>query len=187
MGKITPSMSIQEIGSYICSQLEGKGIHVALSGGACMELYSSKFSSYDIDLIERYSTQHKKIALTMKELGFNQHEKSKYFKHEDNPYMIEFPTGPLTVGDEFVKEVATIETEFGYLRLLSPTDCIKDRLCAYVYHFDEVCLDQAVDVAINNEIDYDNLEKWVSNEAGTQMDKGYQNFIEEIKNIQTKS
>ncbi len=181
MDKVTPDMSITELGSYICSQLEKNNIHVVLSGGACMEIYSSKFASYDIDLIERYSSQHKAILETMEFLGFKQEKKGKYFKHENNPYMIEFPTGPVTVGDEFVKDISTIETEFGYLRLLSATDCIKDRLCAFVYHFDEECLYQAVDVAQNNSIDYDNLDKWVSSEAGTSMAKGYEQFIKEFR------
>lgn len=173
MNSITPDMGIVEIGSYICTQLEKEDIHVVLSGGACMEIYSAKFSSYDIDLIERYSTQHKKIQVTMESLGFIQYKKGKYFKHQNNKYMVEFPTGPVAVGDEIIKEVATIETEFGYLRLLSATDCIKDRLCAFVYHFDEECLHQAVDVAIHNDIDYEELSRWVANEAGTSMKKGY--------------
>ena len=184
MDKVRPEMSITELGSYICSELEKNNIHVVLSGGACMEIYSSKFASYDIDLIERYSSQHKAILETMKLLGFKQEKKGKYFKHDNNPYMVEFPTGPVTVGDEFVKDIATIETEFGYLRLLSATDCIKDRLCAFVYHFDEECLYQAVDVAQHNSIDYDNLEEWVSNEAGTSMAKGYKRFKVELKDTQ---
>lgn len=171
-------MGILELGSLVCSELEKHDVHVVLSGGACMELYSKKFSSYDIDLIERYSSQHKKITQVMIALGFVL--KDKYFKHENNPYMIEFPTGPVTVGDEFVKEVAVIETDFGCLKLLSPTDCVKDRLCAWIYHYDDECLDQAVDVAKNNAIDYENLRTWAESEAGNSMKNGYQKFIYEL-------
>ncbi|WP_373004172.1 hypothetical protein [Sulfurimonas sp.] len=184
MEKITSEMGIVELGSYICTELEKEGVDVALSGEACMEIYSKKFASYDIDLIERYSTQHKTIMKVMEKLGFEQ-DRGKYFKHKNNQYMVEFPTGPVTVGDEFVKEFATIETEFGLLRLLSVTDCIKDRLSAFVYHFDEECLYQAVDVALNNKIDYENLDKWVTNEAGNSMQKGYDRFTKEIE-LQSK-
>lgn len=92
MDKVTPDMGIAELGSYICSELEKNDIHVVLSGGACMEIYSSKFASYDIDLIERYSSQHKEILKTMELLGFKQEKKGKYFKHKNNPYITPFYT-----------------------------------------------------------------------------------------------
>lgn len=67
----------------------------------------------------------------MHSLGFS--EKDRYFVHPDTPLFVEFPSGPLGVGDAPVEEIAELDTEAGVLRLLTPTDCIKDRLAAY-YH-----------------------------------------------------
>ena len=63
-------------------------------------------------------------------LGFE--EKGKYFVHKETKYFIEFPSGPLGVGDSAVKDIANIETKYGVLKLLTPTDCVKYRLAAYV-------------------------------------------------------
>jgi len=41
----------------------------------------------------------------------------------------------------------------GRLRLLSPTDCIEDRLASYYYWNDKQCLEQTLLVAENKEID----------------------------------
>ena len=52
---------------------------------------------------------------------------------------IEFPTGPVSLGNDLTKEFAELKTHVGTLTLLTPTDCIKDRLCALVYHDGEEC------------------------------------------------
>lgn len=42
----------------------------------------------------------------MTNLGFKEHD--RYFVHEDTKYFIEFPSGPLGVGDAPVEEIAEI-------------------------------------------------------------------------------
>ena len=64
----------------------------------------------------------------MLKLGFKEH--NRYFVHEDTALFIEFPRGPLGVGDAPVYEIASKEKDTGILKLLTPTDCIKDRLAA---------------------------------------------------------
>ncbi len=51
------------------------------------------------------------------------------------------------------------------LKLLSPTDCIKDRLAAF-YHWNDIqSLDQAILVAKGNKIDLKEIERWSINEG----------------------
>ena len=64
----------------------------------------------------------------MLKLGFKEH--NRYFVHEDTQLFIEFPRGPLGVGDAPVNKIASKEKDTGILKLLTPTDCIKDRLAA---------------------------------------------------------
>jgi hypothetical protein len=73
---------------------------------------------------------------------------------------VEFPPGPLTVGDESVKQVDEIKMSTGVLRVISPTDCVKDRLSAYYHWSDRQGLIQAIMVASRNEIDIDEIERW---------------------------
>ncbi len=87
--------------------------------------------SYDLDFIERVSTSRKELRKALAELGF--YEEHRYFKHHDTEFFIEFQAGPLSVGSEPVKDIEELSFETGILFLLSPTDCVKDRLAAYYF------------------------------------------------------
>lgn len=90
---------------------------------------------------------------------------------------VEFPSGPLGVGDAPVEEIAEIDTEAGVLRLLTPTDCIKDRLAAYYHWNDEQSLHQAVWVAQRNDFDLENVRQWSKSEGAL---KKFHDFEEMI-------
>ncbi len=157
-------MSSLELAAYVCSSLKEVGIITTLSGGFCTEIYScGEYTSMDIDLINQYNESHKLIVKTMKQLGFKQD--GRYFYHDDVEYAIEFPSGPPAVGDELITDVAEIQTDAGVLRLLTPTDAIKDRLAAF-YHWDsERTLEQALWIAEKNSFDMDNIEQWSEKEG----------------------
>ncbi len=55
--------------------------------------------------------------------------------------------------------------ETGQLRILSPTDCIKDRLAAFFHWDDMQCLEQAVSVASCNKIDLNEIHRWAVKEG----------------------
>lgn len=154
-------MSMEELAAYICTALEKEGIDTVLSGGCCVELYShGRYTSDDIDLIDRFNGGHRKIKDVMEKLGFKEYRMKRYFVHEETPLFLEFPRGPLGVGDAPVSEIAIRQNETGTLKLLTPTDCIKDRLAAY-YHWDDMqSLQQAIWVAIENKFDIKDIEFW---------------------------
>lgn len=171
------NMSMIELASYICDNLAKNNIDVVLSGGSCVEIYSrGDYTSYDLDLINRYNETFFKIKSAMESLGFK--EEGKYFTHEDTSYFIEFPSGPLGVGDAVVNKIETINTKYGTLKLLTPTDCIKDRLAAYYHWDDPQSLTQAIWVAQQNEINLDDLKEWSKKEDS--LDK-FEDFIKAIK------
>ena len=175
--KTIKEMDIKELGSFICSALKASNIHVVLSGGSCVEIYSrGEYTSWDLDLINQYNEQFKKIHTIMDGLGFKEHD--RYFVHDETKYFIEFPSGPLGVGDAPVEEIAEIETEAGVLRLLTPTDCVKDRLAAYYHWDDEQCLQQAIWVAQQNDVDIEAIKKWSLQEKSEQK---YLNFYNKVK------
>jgi len=161
--KSISQMSMEELAAYVCSKLEEKGIETVLSGGSCVQIYSQgKYTSDDIDLIDRFNGGHTLIKHVMLEMGFKEH--NRYFVHDETDWFIEFPRGPLGVGDAPVNDIATLEEETGILRLLTPTDCIKDRLAAY-YHWDDLqSLEQAVWVAEQNKFDITSIEIWSEQE-----------------------
>ncbi len=157
-------MSQAELAAYIQDHLRKKGINVVLSGGATVAIYTSnKYVSNDIDLVNVQFADRKKIKNAMEEIGFR--EAGRSFEYPGTRLFVEFPPGPLSVGDEPIKQVDEIEYETGILRVISPTECIKDRLSWY-YHFgDRQCLSQAVLVAENNKIDLAEIKRWSTSEG----------------------
>ena len=168
-------MSNVEIASYICQQLLDSGITTTLSGGFCVEIYSfGEYTSMDIDLIDQSLFRHNEIKKKMYELGFI--SEGKHFRHPDMEYTVEFPASPLAIGQELVKEISEIETDYGVLRIITPTDSVKDRLAAYYFWNDERSLEQAILVALRNEVDLQNVMNWSKQEG--ESDK-YEIFLKE--------
>ena len=144
--KTVNKMTQAELAAYVQSHLQTKGISVILSGGAAVAIYTeNKYVSADIDLVNVNFVNRKKIVEAMKEIDFS--EKNRYFIHPDTKHIVEFPPGPLSVGEEPVKRIIEIKFSTGLLRVISETDCVKDRLAAYYFWNDQQSLAQAILVA----------------------------------------
>lgn len=158
-------MTQPEIGAYIHTHLRSRGIDVVLSGGAAVAIYSAgMYVSQDIDLVRGYTASLRAIATAMDEIGFKE-AYGRYFKHPHAEHLVEFPPGPLTVGEEPVRQVDELAFSTGTLRLISPTDCVKDRLAAF-YHFgDRQGLIQASMVASRNRVDIEEIRRWSKGEG----------------------
>ena len=162
--KSIKEMTQLEIGAFVCSYLKENSIEVVLSGGATVSLYSNnKYVSKDLDLVDVYSVNRRKLASAMHEIGFV--EKNRYFKHPDSIYIVEFPPGPLSVGDEIVTETYEVKFSTGFLKVISATDCVKDRLAAYFHWGDRQSLMQAILVSKENHVDLEEIESWSSKEG----------------------
>jgi hypothetical protein len=124
---------------------------VVLSGGATVAIYSSnKYVSKDIDLVNINFANMKNIKSAMEEIGFR--EAGRSFEYPGTRLFVEFPPGPLAVGEELITQVDEIRYETGILKVISPTECIKDRLTWYYYYGDLQCLSQAILVAQGNNV-----------------------------------
>jgi hypothetical protein len=157
--KPVAEMSLGELAAFVCTQLKKHGIDSVLSGGACVTIYTdNRYESFDLDFVEYVPTKRKFIEEALREVGFV--EKDRYFKHPETAYIIEFPAGPLAVGSEPVKEIEEMVFSTGLLSLLSPTDCVKDRLAAYYHWNDPQSLEQALLVAEGNKIDLKEIRRW---------------------------
>lgn len=92
------------------------------------------------------------------------------FSHPRTPLFVEFPAGPLAIGDELIRatEVGERRTAAGTIRLLTPTQCVMDRLAAYFHWNDLQSLDQAVMVASSQEISLAKLDAWAKREGASE-------------------
>jgi len=156
--------TLKELAFIISDYLGKNGVEVVLSGGACVSLYTqNKYMSYDLDFVLISSEAHKKTRDLLITIGFI--ENGRYFRHPDTEYFLDFLPSPLSVGEEPVKEINKIKRGKRILSLLSPTDCIKDRLAAYFYWDDRQSLEQAILVLKDQPADLAEVERWSKKEG----------------------
>jgi hypothetical protein len=169
-------MTQLELAAYVQTHLINEGITVVLSGGACVSLYSDdRYVSKDVDLVNVNLARRPLLRSVMAKIGFQQD--GRHFAHPDSPHIIEFPDGPLSVGEEPVKEIQELHLATGILRVRSPSDCVKDRLCAYYFWSDLQALEQAVLVAQINPVDLLEIGRWSRREEKEQEFEVFQSKV----------
>ena len=177
------NISISDLALYICDHLARHGVDTVLSGGACVSIYTNnEFLSYDLDFVLLNSFQKKRIKKILAKIDF--WPEGRHFRHRDTPFIVEFLFPPLSVGKEPVKNIRTFKKNDRFLKLLSPTDCVKDRLAAYYHWNDKPSLEQAVMVSLAQSADLKEIERWSANEG---MADKYPTFLEELKRIKHKN
>jgi hypothetical protein len=156
---IRRNLPLPDLAAVICSACLERGIHVVLTGGACVSIYTkNKYASYDLDYVLESPVGRGKVRAAMAALGFS--EEGRHFRHPRTPYIVEFLSPPLSVGEEPVREIREILRDGLPLRLLSPTDCVKDRLAAFYHWNDRPSLDQAVLVCRDADVDLREVRRW---------------------------
>ena len=186
MKKIS-TMTRAELGAFVQTHLRTKSIDTVLSGGSCVSVYSGgQYVSMDLDMIHISLLAPKRKALrdAMGELGFI--EEGRYFRHADSDLCVEFPAGPPAVGEEPVKKIAEIKTEMGVLKILSPTDCVKDRLAAFYHDNDHQCLAQARLVAEQNPIELSEVERWSKVEGKLKQFREFRDSLAKVSGASSK-
>jgi len=171
-------MAVEDLAALVCATLERHGIHTVLSGGSVVSIYSNnEYQSYDLDFIP--TGLARRMDLAMHELGFRQ--EGRHWTHANTHYLVEFPPGPVQVGDAVVTEFAERRTRFGVLRLLAPTECVMDRLVAF-YHWNDVqCLNQAVSVASRHRVDLRRIKEWSQHEGASAKFAQFVDLLERFK------
>ncbi|MEO5716914.1 MAG: hypothetical protein ABIT37_25765 [Luteolibacter sp.] len=161
--------SEEELWRYVAWHLEGAGIHSILVGGAVVAIYTEGlYRSGDLDMVPD-DFQKSKIPGVMESIGFMPGKSRHYRNPECNHLFIEFPPGPVELGDEYRIVPDEILVEGRTIRLLSPTDCVKDRLAAYIHWKRRACYDQALLVCRRQKerVDLKNVGKWCEREGGS--------------------
>ncbi|HLD73602.1 MAG TPA: hypothetical protein VJB34_01735 [Bdellovibrionota bacterium] len=157
MAKITLRTSIEELAGIVAHALEKFNINAVLSGGACVSIYTeNKYVSGDLDFVSHEGFS--KIDKAMETIGFKR--KGRYYTHPHTKLFVEFPPGPLSIGDLLIREGTTKKVKTGIVKLLTPTQCVMDRLAAFYFWNDKQGLDQALMVASKQKIDIHTIQQW---------------------------
>lgn len=173
-------LSLKDLAIFLSDYLSKHGIETVLSGGACVSIYTrNKYLSYDLDFVLLSYISRKKIVSVLGGVGFR--EDGRHFRHVDTPFIIEFLAPPPSVGEEPIGKIREIRKGSMVLKLLSPTDCVKDRLAAFYHWNDRQSLEQAILVCLDNDIDMREIEKWSLKERMKDRLKTFQNSLNERK------
>ena len=160
---ITKKTTLAELGASVCEALRQAGIDAFLSGGAVVSIYTNnRYESFDLDFVSL--ADRAKIKKVMIDLGFTQ-DKSRHFIHPKSKFFVEFPGSAVRVGESLISKYNELHFSSGTLRLLTPTDCAKDRLAAFYHWGDRQGLDQAVWVAVSQDVNLREIEKWSKSEG----------------------
>lgn len=163
MTPITQEMSVADLAALVCQRLADNGIEAVLTGGSVVTIYSdNEYQSDDLDFIS--TARQKQIAEAMATLGFTR-GKGRHFTHPDTKLFVEFPAPPLAIGNEPVTHTAEQRREGGVLKLLTPTQCVMDRLASFFHWNDPQAREQALMVAKRHPIDWSQVERWSKGEG----------------------
>lgn len=169
-------LSLKDLAIFLSDYLSKQGIETVLTGGACVSIYTdNKYLSYDLDFVLLSYVNRKTIIDVLKGIGYL--EEGRYFRHKDTPFIVEFLAPPPSVGDETVGKITKITKRKMTLKLLSPTDCVKDRLAAFYHWNDRQSLEQANLVSRDNKIDMREIKRWSYKEG---MKDKYQIFVNSL-------
>lgn len=170
-------VSIKEVASIVAEHLTSRNIDCTLVGGACVSIYSSnKYVSLDVDFVT--DTPLKQIDAALADLGFKR-KSTRHYAHPDCAYIVDFIPPPLAIGGQPVSKIDIMHTGLGTLKLLTPSDCVKDRLAAFFHWNDYQSLEQAVLVARKqkSKINISEIQAWARDEKHS--DK-YEIFLKKL-------
>ena len=160
-----------ELATLVSQALEANGIQATLSGGGAVSIYTENlYESRDLDFVT--SERRDRLAEVLALLGFSLASDKRHFAHPATDLFLEFPGAPLAFGHRVVEhdEIPKMETQWGELRIVTPTLCVMDRLAAFWHWSDRQCWDQAVKVAERHAIDFDVLHEFAKEEGANPRD-----------------
>lgn len=159
-----PSMTLIEVAFELGTAFKESNITAVLCGGSAATFYAPEaYQSRDLDFVLSMWTNEATVLEIIKGFGFSQ--VGRTFASNQTPFTLDFPKGPLSVGEDPITSWNTVKKGTQELQVIRPEDSVKDRLAAYFYWNDYPGLSQAVAVASTTIIDTKEIENWARREG----------------------
>ncbi len=173
--KLTARSTLADVAVTVGDALRRAGIRAVLTGGACANLYTKgAHLSRDADFVLVSPCTTGDLDRALSDLGFER-RRDRYV-HLRVPFVVEFPRGPLGIGEDFRIRPVWLRRQGGRTLALSATDACRDRLAAYYHWTDWQSLAVAVSIASQNRVSLAKIRSWSRSEG--QLD-GYLVFLAE--------
>jgi len=176
-GKEFEGLIISQVAAIISGCMDEEGYDPVLTGRSCAAIYAgSSIHPKTLDFVARDFTIEE-VAKTMAGVGFLD-SGHRTFSNKYCPYEVLLMPYPVRVGDDVVSDAKVMRTAKGSLKLLTPTDCVRQRLSMFYRWNDRDALDDALKVASKHEIDMELLRRWSDWEWANDH---YEEFLELLK------
>lgn len=175
--------TLGDVAVAVGDALRRAGIRAVLTGGACAHLYSGGvYQSLDADFVLTAPCNLEDLDRALAQLGFTR-SRDRYVRR-GVPFFVEFPRGPLGIGEDF--RIRPVWRRRGSARTLtlSATDACRDRLAAFFHWNDRQSLAAAVAIAARNRVAFGKVRGWSRKEGNLE---GYAIFIAELRRARKAS
>ncbi|MEO6222829.1 MAG: hypothetical protein ABIP90_06230 [Vicinamibacterales bacterium] len=143
----------------VSASLRRNGIEAVLTGGACASLHAKgDYLSHDLDYIIRNTVTRAQLDQAMLAIGFAR--TGAEYRHALVPFFVEFPKGPVAIGDDDLVEPVEIKVGSVKVLALSATDSCRDRLAAFYHWNDLQSLRVAAAIARRGPINLKTIRAW---------------------------
>ena len=161
---LTKKSPIKSVAAAVGRALAKADIDAVLTGGACATIYSrGAYLSHDLDFIIRAGGTRSTLDTAMASTGFTRaHDR---YVHDATPFFVEFPRGPLSIGDDTNIRPARLTIGRATIAALSPTDSCRDRLAAFYHWSDRQSLSVAVEIAFRERVNMTTIRDWSDREG----------------------
>lgn len=162
---LTRRSTLAEVAAAVSDALRRADLTAVLTGGACATFYSDgAYQSHDLDFIlQGGSGTRRTLDDAMASIGFVRN--ADRYVHPATHYFVEFPRGPLAIGDDFNIKPVTLALGTGSTTALSATDACRDRLSAFYHWSDRQSLEVAVAIANRRPINLASIRRWSEKEG----------------------
>lgn len=148
----------------MATALRTAGFDAVLTGGACAAIYSAgAYVSHDLDFIVRAGGGRAALDHALGAVGFKR--KHERYVHSKTTFFVEFPRGPLSIGDDTNIRPARLKIGRSTIAALSPTDSCRDRLAGFYHWSDRQSLRSAVEIALRERVNLALIRRWSEREG----------------------
>lgn len=177
--KLGARSTLPEVAMAVGDALRRAGIRAVLTGGACAAYYSNgAYHSRDADFVIVGEVSTKALDEAMATIGFRR--RTGRYVHARVRYFVEFPAGPLGIGEDFAIRPAWKIQRGVRMLALTATDSCRDRLCAFYFWHDRQALAAAVAIARLHRVRLSAIRQWSEQEGQLE---AYEQFAAELAKV----
>lgn len=158
-------LPVERLAATIQAELRAAGADAVLTGGSCVTIYArGRYVSRDLDFVTRAPRGLRDVEPALARLGFR--PEGRVYRNPEVDYVVDILAPPLSVGNEPAQS-AEIKVGRLVLKLLTATDCVKDRLAWFYFNDDPQGLEQALLVCLDRDVDLREVRRWsLAQDAG---------------------